>query len=84
MAETKAETKTATTAPGGAVVCDCGKPNCEHLKANSDRFLGLAEVYDSSRPSIPPCVCDVITSYLSRKPRVIVDLGCGTGLSTRP
>ena len=81
MAETKAEAKTSTTT---AVVCECGKPNCEHLKANSDRFLGLAEVYDNSRPSIPPYVCEVITSYLDRKPRVIVDLGCGTGLSTRP
>ena len=66
------------------VMCGCGKPNCDHLKANSDRFLGLAEVYDNSRPSIPPHIIETIISYLDRKPRVIIDIGCGTGLSTRP
>lgn len=64
--------------------CGCGRPNCDHLKANSDRFLGLAKVYDDARPAIPPYVCETILSYLDRKPRIIVDIGCGTGLSTRP
>ena len=54
------------------------------LELNSDRFLGVAEIYDSSRPAVPPSLCEAVVSYLGRKPRVVVDLGCGTGLSTRP
>lgn len=54
------------------------------LELNSDRFLGVAGIYDASRPTIPPHVVETVISYLDHKPRVIVDIGCGTGLSTRP
>jgi ubiquinone/menaquinone biosynthesis C-methylase UbiE len=49
---------------------------------NVDRFKGFAAVYDSARPAMPIYPVEVITKYLGRKPRRVVDLGCGTGLST--
>lgn len=49
---------------------------------NADRFKGFAKVYDESRPAMPLYPVEVITKYLGRKPQCVVDLGCGTGLST--
>ena len=49
---------------------------------NAERFTGFAKVYDDARPKMPAYVTDVITKYLLHKPGVVVDLGCGTGLST--
>lgn len=49
---------------------------------NVDRFKGFAGVYDSARPVMPRYPIEVIINYLGRKPRRVVDLGCGTGLST--
>lgn len=49
---------------------------------NEERFTGLADMYDGSRPHRPPYVRDVVTRYLGRRPELVVDLGCGTGLST--
>lgn len=54
------------------------------LEQNSDRFLGIGEKYDSARSTIPLHLCETVITYLKRKPRIIVDMGCGTGLSTRP
>lgn len=51
-------------------------------KINSNRFLGFAQLYENSRPTIPDTACDIILNYLGHKPNQIVDLGCGTGLST--
>ncbi|MEP7048173.1 MAG: class I SAM-dependent methyltransferase [Ilumatobacteraceae bacterium] len=54
------------------------------LDANADRFSGFAELYDAVRPAPPAALADVIMAYAGgARPRVIVDLGCGTGLSTR-
>jgi SAM-dependent methyltransferase len=45
---------------------------------------GFAGVYDRYRPSPPPAVLDVLTFLVGReRPSFVVDLGCGTGLSTR-
>ena len=51
-------------------------------KINSNRFLGFAHLYENSRPTIPDSICDIVLNYLENKPNQIVDLGCGTGLST--
>ena len=49
---------------------------------NADRFLGFADVYEKARPSVPEYPIKLICSYLGKTPDVVVDLGCGTGLST--
>ena len=49
---------------------------------NADRFKGFSDVYDSSRPSMPGFTVEAIIKYLGKKPDIVVDIGCGTGLST--
>ena len=51
-------------------------------KINSNRFSGFAQLYENSRPAVPAFACNMVMKYLERKPEQIVDLGCGTGLST--
>lgn len=54
----------------------------EELKKNADRFTGFADVYESARPAMPSYPVEIITRYLGRTPECVVDIGCGTGLST--
>jgi len=54
----------------------------EDLKINADRFSGFADVYDNARPKCPEKVKDIILKYSVQQPSVVVDIGCGTGLST--
>lgn len=54
----------------------------EKLHLNADRFLGFADMYDSARPKCPEKVKEIIIKYLGRNPFLVVDIGCGTGLST--
>lgn len=54
----------------------------ENLQLNADRFLGFADVYDNARPKCPEKVKEIILKYLGGIPSIVVDLGCGTGLST--
>jgi SAM-dependent methyltransferase len=45
---------------------------------------GFPGIYDRYRPSPPPEVLDVLTFLVGReRPTRVVDLGCGTGLSSR-
>jgi SAM-dependent methyltransferase len=53
------------------------------LDANAHRFSGFADLYDAVRPVPPAALADVITEYVGRRPKLVVDLGSGTGLSTR-
>jgi len=53
------------------------------LDANANRFSGFADLYDKVRPTPPAVLADLITTYAGGRPGVTVDLGCGTGLSTR-
>jgi ubiquinone/menaquinone biosynthesis C-methylase UbiE len=49
-----------------------------------ERFTGFAEVYDQYRPSPPAELGDILTQMIHMQvPALVVDLGCGTGLSTR-
>ena len=50
---------------------------------NADRFIGFADVYENSRPTVPAHAIEIITDYLGKTPETVVDMGCGTGLSTR-
>lgn len=48
------------------------------------RFSGLAEIYDRNRPSYPPAALDYLVQHCQLGPAaVVVDVGCGTGISTR-
>jgi SAM-dependent methyltransferase len=45
---------------------------------------GFAAGYDGFRPSTPPALLEVLCRYARvERPAFVVDLGCGTGLSTR-
>ena len=50
--------------------------------SNVDRFTGFEDTYDQHRPEAPEEVVALLTGYLERKPSLVVDLGCGTGLSS--
>jgi predicted O-methyltransferase YrrM len=45
---------------------------------------GFADVYDEYRPAPPPALLDVLL-HLAQvdRPRLVIDLGTGTGLSAR-
>jgi ubiquinone/menaquinone biosynthesis C-methylase UbiE len=49
---------------------------------NADRFLGMADVYEEARPELPLYPVRIIERYLKGRPDKVIDLGCGTGLST--
>jgi SAM-dependent methyltransferase len=57
------------------------------LDANARRFSGFADLYDAVRPVPPLVLADAIAVYASssagERPQLVVDLGSGTGLSTR-
>jgi SAM-dependent methyltransferase len=46
---------------------------------------GYAEWYDAFRPQAPIMIVDILTRVSGvKRPGLVVDVGCGTGLSTRP
>ena len=50
---------------------------------NMDRFSGFAELYDANRPSPPHALGPLLVSYANVRRPAVVDLGSGTGLSSR-
>jgi ubiquinone/menaquinone biosynthesis C-methylase UbiE len=54
------------------------------LSANVERFQGFAAHYDAYRPQPPAIILDILTQLAQvERPKLVVDLGSGTGLSTR-
>lgn len=54
------------------------------LRASGYAGTGFAAGYDSNRPSPPPALLDVLCLEAQMdRAHLVVDLGCGTGLSTR-
>ena len=52
--------------------------------SNIERFTGFAELYDRYRPHPPIILLDLLTQLAKVvTPKLVVDLGCGTGLSSR-
>lgn len=51
----------------------------------AQRFSGMSELYDGARPPPPDALYDLLPRLAkTARPDLVVDLGCGTGLSTRP
>jgi SAM-dependent methyltransferase len=53
------------------------------LEPDLARFSGFADLYDSHRPSAPARLGPLLARYAGAARPVVVDLGSGTGLSTR-
>ncbi len=53
------------------------------ILANIERFSGFADVYDRYRPQPPRVLIEILTQLAEvERPRLVVDVGSGTGLST--
>ncbi len=58
--------------------------NAADFAGNVERFSGYAGLYDSFRPQPPPALAPILISYANvARVDMVVDLGSGTGLSTR-
>ena len=54
------------------------------MDPNVQRFTGFADLYDQYRPTLPLVIGEVLSQLAgSERPLRVVDLGSGTGLSTR-
>jgi len=63
---------------------DDPKRRPDSSRPSVERFSGFASDYDQYRPRPPSVVMDVLTQFAQlARPVLVVDLGCGTGLSTR-
>ncbi|MDY6863863.1 MAG: class I SAM-dependent methyltransferase [Thermodesulfobacteriota bacterium] len=52
-------------------------------KINAELFNGLSDDYNSYRPKPPAVIMDILIQLAQvQKPRLVVDIGSGTGLST--
>ncbi len=48
------------------------------------RFSGMASGYHTFRPAIPADLIQFLLRLYRRRPELVVDMGCGTGISTMP
>lgn len=53
------------------------------MKQQKSTFGALVEQYDAARPSYPSKVIDMVMTSIRKPNPLILDLGCGTGISTR-
>ncbi len=59
-------------------------PSPEDFAPTIERFSGWADLYDRHRPEPPAVLADVVSQFGGLAfPTLVVDLGCGTVLSTR-
>lgn len=55
----------------------------DSLRAGADRFSGFGGLYDRVRPVPPEELGEILARYVRGRPRLVVDIGSGTGLSSR-
>ncbi len=53
------------------------------MEKGYERFLGFADIYDEGRPSLPNKAFEIIKRYTKNDIDLLVDVGCGTGNSTK-
>jgi ubiquinone/menaquinone biosynthesis C-methylase UbiE len=54
------------------------------IPPSAKRFTGFAGAYDKYRPTPPEVLGTILTRFTQVSvPQLVIDLGCGTGLSTR-
>ena len=53
------------------------------IPSNADRFSGFADLYDRVRPTPPDVLAEILWTYARTDRPTVVDLGSGTGLSSR-
>ena len=53
------------------------------MEGNLERFSGFADLYDEHRPTAPAALGPVLAAYAGVDAPDVVDIGSGTGLSTR-
>lgn len=53
------------------------------MKTQRSEFADLVEQYDAARPAYPAKVIQEVLSSIGKEHPSILDLGCGTGISTR-
>lgn len=59
-------------------------PHPETFSGNISRFTGFADQYDRHRAGPPAVLAELVAQFTGiPRPRLVVDLGSGTGLSTR-
>ncbi len=53
------------------------------VRSNAERFSGFADLYDRVRPTPPDVLAEILCAYAGADRPAVVDLGSGTGLSSR-
>ncbi len=56
---------------------------CKNVSKSSGEFGKLAAQYDAMRPSYPKKAISILYRAINTRQPIILDLGCGTGISTR-